>query len=139
MHILGRGESGYSSATWITNTRFGQIEKWMIQARKNHIARRIAEKGKAEQVIIKNLNLEKMRIGDAGMEALSEFLLLEIESLDLQGNNIHGIGVQILSEKTNFKKLKVLNLSSNNIGAEGATALSKNISWTNLTTLDLSR
>ena len=80
-----------------------------------------------------------MGIGDVGMEALSELLLLEIESLNLSRNRISGIDVKVLCEKTNFKKLKVLNLSSNNIGAEGATALSKNISWTNLTTLDLSR
>ena len=139
MHILGRGggESGYNSGTWITKARFLQIEKWISQARKNLIARIIAQKTQDGKIIIKNLNLNEMKIGDVEMEALSELLLLEIESLNLWGTGISNIGVKILSEKTNFKKLKVFNLSDNWIGAEGATELSKNTSWANLTTLSL--
>ena len=140
VHILGRGgEGGYNSGTWITNSRFSQIEKWISQARKNLIARILAQNSQDGKVTIKNLNLKSLFIGDAGMEALSEFLLPEIESLDLQENHISEIGVQVLSEKTSFKKLNVLNLSSNNIGDTGATELSKNTSWKNLTTLDLWR
>lgn len=79
-----------------------------------------------------------MEIGDTGVEILSEYSLLDTETLDLQENYVNPLGAIILSEKTKWRNLKTLCLSKNRIGHKGARVLSKNGSWTKLTELDLS-
>ena len=135
VHVLGReGEGTYNSATWITRKRFSQLRKWVDQSRRNLISRKISQEG---PVAIKSLNLSYRDIGDIGVGVLLDYVIPNLEILDLRQNKIGAEGATGLGKNVSWTNLTRLYLWENNIGDEGATGLGKNVSWTNLTGLYL--
>lgn len=127
-------EKERGNAAWITKTRFNQIESWVGQARRNLLAKESEPQGALK---LKKLDLNFTFFADAGVEALVEYSLPNLETLTIIWEKISKESFTALVEKTKWPNLTLLDISNTDFGAEGAAVLSKAVSLKKLTELYL--